>query len=184
MWATIGRTLFQTGKNSTISFLTVPDQGSLPRCTFQLWGSRVGLWKMRYWFASDRQSSLLLCCVLLHPQGYSPVTGKSHCSFLLSALRDHVPGSVPWPLELSWERGKHCHKSPCECGQTAPEGQRSSEGYKQPLTAALFLPGHGSDAVPQPGEHILEGNHCTGCPRLAQGQQGPWLSQHGQPSSD
>ncbi|XP_054077618.1 uncharacterized protein LOC128917920 [Rissa tridactyla] len=53
-----------------------PDQGSpLPGGTFQLRGSRAGLRRIRRWFAPDRWSSLLLCYVLLHPEGYSPGTG-------------------------------------------------------------------------------------------------------------
>lgn len=59
-------------------FFPLPDQGSpLSRGPFQLRGSRVGLRRIRLWFASGRQSSLLLCDVLLHPEGYSPGTGKS-----------------------------------------------------------------------------------------------------------
>lgn len=69
MWATVGGTLFQTGKNSTILFLTVPDQGSLAQRHISAVGEEGGVLKNQILVCirQTEQPSAFLC--------HSPSTG-------------------------------------------------------------------------------------------------------------
>lgn len=63
MWATIGRTLLQTGKNSTILLLTVPDQESLAQWHISAVGKQSGALKNQILVCirQAEQPSALLC---------------------------------------------------------------------------------------------------------------------------
>ena len=92
--------------------------------------------------------------------------------------------SVPWPPEHSREREKNSTINlPVNAGRQL---LRSEEAVRT-LNNPRLLPRPSQDIpdmlLPNLRSTSRRGHHYAGCPGLVQGKRGPWLSQHGQPSS-